>query len=274
SKAGATVDVVEIPFPFSSGKDLMDPILAGVHRKTRLALLDHITSPTGVLMPMAAMVSALQEQGVQVLVDGAPVPGQVQVSLSELGADFFTGNCHKWLCTPIGSALLHVPMRNQDFVRPPVVSHGRNTTLAEGRSRFTEEFDWTGTFNPTPWLSIPTAIESIESMMEGGWPAIQERNHELALAARDLLCSALGIEHPVPDDYLASLVSIPLPPGSPKDLYADLSALGFEVPVMAWPPTPPDGHLGRCIRLSCQLYNSIDDYERLAEVLPCLLARA
>jgi len=132
-RAGAEAKVAEIPFPLQSEQQVLDAILAVVTPKTRLALIDHITSPTGLVLPIARIVRELRERGVETLVDGAHGPGMLELNLDEIGAAYYTGNCHKWLCTPKGSGLLHVRRDLQDSVRPTVISHGANSPRADRR---------------------------------------------------------------------------------------------------------------------------------------------
>src|SRR5271154_1941522 len=182
-RSGARVVVAKIPFPFRHEEELIAPILDCVTSKTRLALLDHVTSQTGVVQPIARLVSELNQRGVDALVDGAHAPGMVPLNLQQLGAAYYTGNCHKWLCAPKGAALLHVRRDKQKFIRPLTISHGANSARKD-RSRFLLEFGWPGTFDPSICLSVPEAIRFIGSQMRGGWPEIFERNRALALAAR------------------------------------------------------------------------------------------
>ncbi len=275
-RAGATVIVAEIPFPLESSEHAASVILDAVTPRTRLALLDHITSQTAVILPIEALIKALAEFDIPVLVDGAHAPGMVPVDLNKLGAAYYTGNCHKWLCAPKGSGFLHVNRAYQASVRPAIISHGANTTRRD-RSRFLIEFDWTGTSDPTAVLSVPAALEFMDSLLPGGWDDVREHNHSLALAARSLLCTALGLEPRCPDDMIGSIASLPLPPGSVEPptspLYTDplqdtlLERYGIEVPVIPWPAVPR-----RLVRLSAQVYNTLDQYQRLADALRELFA--
>jgi isopenicillin-N epimerase len=268
---GARAVVVAVPFPLADAGAILDAVLGAVTPRTRLALVDHVTSPTGLVFPIADLVAALERRGVETLVDGAHAPGMVPVHLASLGATYYAANCHKWPCAPKGAAFLWVRHDRQAAIHPLVTSHGA-TTVRTDRSRFRLEFDWVGTDDPTAYLSIPAALRTLGDMVPGGWAEVRRRNRDLALAARRLLCDALEIPLPCPDELVGSLAAVPLPAGSPHDsaelFWTDpLQAVLFErhrieVPVFRW-PAPPH----RLLRVSSQLYNSIDQYERLAAAL-------
>jgi len=246
-------------------------VLGAVTERTRLVLLDHITSPTGLIFPVAEMVRRLGERGIDTLIDAAHAPGMLPLDLRELGAAYYTGNCHKWLCAPKGAGFLYVRRDRQETVRPTVISHGA-TSVRTDRSRFLVEFDWTGTHDPTPYLCVPEAIRVVGEALTGGWPAVRARNRALALAARDVLTHALGVAAPAPDAMIGAMATVPLPGASapsatspsPFDPLQDalLDRFAIEVPIFPW--SPP---LGRLIRVSCQLYNTIEQYERLGASL-------
>ena len=269
ARTGARVVVATLPFPVGSPDEIVDVVLARVTPRTRLALLDHVTSPTALILPIERLSAELGRRGVDVLVDGAHAPGMVPLNLATLGVAYYSGNCHKWLCAPKGSAFLWVRPDRQAAVHPLTISHGATAVRPE-RTRFRLEFDWTGTSDPTAWLTVPRALEYVGGLQPGGWPALMARNRALALEARDLLCAAAGTAPPCPDSMLGSLASVRLPDGSapvawrrPDPLQARLfDGWGIEVPVMTWPAAPR-----RLIRVSAQLYNRREQYARLAEAL-------
>jgi len=272
AQTAAQVVAAEVPFPLQNEEEITEAVLGRVTPRTRLALLDHVTSQTGLVLPIKRLVRELEARGVETLVDGAHAPGMTPLDLDELGAAFYTGNCHKWLCAPKGAGFLHVRRDRQPLIRPLSISHGANSSRTD-RSRFLIEFDWTGTWDPTSYLSVPEALRFIGSLLPGGWPAIMQRNRALALAGRKLLCQALNIETPCPEGLIGSLASIPLPPATGEQpptspLYADplqkrlLRESGIEVPIIPWPAPPR-----RLVRISAQLYNCLPQYELLARAL-------
>ncbi|HUF78542.1 MAG TPA: aminotransferase class V-fold PLP-dependent enzyme, partial [Thermoanaerobaculia bacterium] len=206
----ARVVVAPIPFPLADPAEAVAGVLAAVTPRTRLALLDHVTSPTGLVLPIAELVAGLEARGVATLVDGAHAPGSVELSLDALGASWYTGNLHKWVCAPKGAAFLWARPDRREATVPAVISHGWNTPRP-GRSRFHDLFDWTGTFDPTAVLAVPAALREVAAMVPGGWPEVRRRNRELALAARRELAGALGVPLPCPDSMIASLAALPLP---------------------------------------------------------------
>lgn len=272
--SGARVVVVDLPFPLASADVVVERILEAVTDRTRLLLIDHITSQTALVLPVERLVSEMNARGVDTLVDGAHSAGAIPLDVGSIGASWYTGNLHKWVCAPKGAAFLYTRENRRAGVRPVSISHGANSSR-EDRSRYLLEFDWTGTFDPTAWLAVPEAISVIGSLVDGGWPAVIGRNHTLALRARDLLCDALQIEPPAPDGMLASMAAVPLPDGlqqSAPSLYGDplqddlLFEHRIEVPVVPWPHPPR-----RILRISAQLYNTPAEYERLASLLKRLL---
>ena len=275
ARAGARVVVATLPFPLTAPEQVVDATLDRVGPRTRLALVDHVTSPTGLVLPIERMVRELQSRGVDVLVDGAHAPGMVPLDLNALGAEYYTGNCHKWVCAPKGSAFLHVRRDRQKGVHPLVVSHGANSPRAD-RSPFRLEFDWTGTADPTAFLTVPEAIRYMGSLLPGGWPALMAHNRSTALAARDRLAAALGVAAPAPDSMIGSLAALPVPagffPAAPPRTRDPLQAALFErhrleLPVFTWAALSC-----RILRVSAQVYNAAADYERLAQALGALRA--
>lgn len=267
-RAGVQVQVAAIPFPLGSAAQVMEAVLAKVTPQTRLVLLDHVTSQTGLIFPIADLVQKLAALGVETLIDGAHAPGMLPLHLATLGATYYTGNCHKWLCSPKGAAFLYVRADRRDLIRPLTISHGANTTRPD-RSRFWLEFDWMGTDDPTASLCVPKAIEWMGSLLPGGWPELMHRNHELAIAARQLMAERLQILPPCPDNLIGAMAVLPLPSTTALKLQQTLwKQYSIEVPVYDW-GEPPQQYL----RISAQIYNDLEQYDLLASKLLSLLQR-
>ena len=283
--AGARVVVATIPFPVQGPDQMIDRLLRAVTARTRLVVISQVTSPTALIVPVADIVAELVLRGIDTLVDGAHAPGMMPLDLDALGAAYWTGNGHKWLCGPKGTAMLWVREDRRDLIHPLVVSHGANAPRS-GRSRFRHEFDWVGTADPSGYLALPGAIEwmgSVAAPNGTGWPGLMAANHELAIAGRDRIASALGIEPPAPDSMLGAMASL-LIAGIPAD---DDRVEGFrrsleiddriQVPIGVWPvPAARSAAVEPrvLVRLSAQRYNDAGDYDRLAAALVGRLSAA
>lgn len=276
-RQNAAVVVVDLDFEGLTRAKVHDQILDQVSDRTRVALIDHVTSPTGVILPVDTLVPELEQRGVMTLVDGAHGPGMLNVSLRTLQPSWYVGNFHKWVCAPKGAGILFARSDRQAGLHPATISHGFSLEgKVPGRSLLHLEFDWTGTHDPTAWLSVPKAIQTIEEMIPGGWPAVRERNRALVLRARNHLASILGVEIPTEDSMIGHLAALPLPPSSDpvSHLYGTpfqdrlVRDFGVEVPIVPWPDPP-----NRLIRVSAALYNDFEDYRSLGialqRLLPC-----
>lgn len=259
---GAQIVVASVPFPIESPEQVIEAVLSCCSARTQLALLDHVTSQTGLVFPIAQLVAALESQGIDTLIDGAHAPGMLPLNLQNLGATYYTGNCHKWLCAPKGAAFLYVRPDHQAEIRPLTISHGANSSRRD-RARWLLEFDWVGTADPTPYLCIPTAIEWLRSLLPDGWPALMAHNHQLAIEARQILTQALNIAPLCPDSMLGTMAVLPLPDGTSEPLQAMLfEQFRIEVPIFPWPQPPY-----RWVRISAQIYNQTKEYQQLAQAL-------
>jgi isopenicillin-N epimerase len=275
-RTGAMVSVAKIDLPVKQPEDILASILEKVTSRTKLLLIDHVSSPTAVVFPMESIVKEMRSRGIETLVDGAHAPGMLPLDLENLGAEYYTGNCHKWLCAPKGAAFLYVRPDCQPRIRPLAISHGANATRKD-RSPFHLEFSWTGTSDPTACLSVPKAIEWVGQQHPKGWPGVMERNNLLALCARSYISESLNWQPTAPVSMVGSMVSFHMPdsetntqPTSP--LYADplqdklWGEHRVEVPIIPWPAPPK-----RLMRISSQLYNAPEDYFKLTESLKIVL---
>lgn len=269
-RTGAKVTIARIPFPIRSADEAVEALLRAATRRTRLAMVDHVTSHTALVLPLERIILELEARGIDTLVDGAHAPGMLPLDLARLRPAVYTGNLHKWVCAPKGAAFLWVREDRQADVQPAVVSHGNNTPRPR-YGAFQDRFDWAGTFDPTAWFCVGEAIRWMAQRLPGGWREVRRRNHELAVRARRILSERLGVEPPCPENLLGSMATLPLPARMqrrPKRGKIDDEQLrlydefGIEVPLLR--VGQPER---RYFRVSAQLYNSPADYEYLAEAL-------
>ncbi|MEH2232762.1 MAG: aminotransferase class V-fold PLP-dependent enzyme [Nostoc sp.] len=266
SRTGARVVVAKIPFPIDSPQQVIAAVIERVSPKTRLALLDHVTSQTGLISPIQELAKELQQRGVDTLVDGAHAPGMIPLDLREIGATYYTGNCHKWLCAPKGAAFLYVRRDKQSEIRPLTISHGTNSPRTD-KSRFQLEFDWTGTDDPTAYMCVPEAIAFMGSLLPGGWTELRQQNHQLVLQGRQLLCEALEVQPFCPKEMIGSMAVVPMPTTLENRDFMSIhdelfDKFGIQVQVMPWQEQPR-----LLVRISAQIYNTLEQYEYLAKVL-------
>jgi len=262
----ATLVVAEIPSPVESPQQIVDVVMSRISSRTRIALLDHISSPSAIVFPLEQLVERLHQQGIETLIDGAHAPGMVSVDLRRIDPTYYAGNCHKWLCAPRGAGFLYVKRDRQEEILPPVISHGYNRPRP-GYSHFQDLFDWPGTCDPTAWFSVEAAIDFLDGILPGGLNTLTERNHQYAVAAQSLLVEELGAKPLCPPEMLGSMAAVELgdDPNPPVD-FVDQHRLnqelfeqfGIEVPVYFFPAAPRV-----VLRVSAQAYNKPEHYHRL-----------
>lgn len=287
SRTGARVVVARLGVPIDGPDHAADAVLREVTPRTRLLLISHVTSPTATVLPVERLVRELEPRGVACLVDGAHAPGfladptgrAASIGVDALGASYYTGNCHKWICSPKGSAFLHVRADRREGLRPLVLSNNAEAPKP-GRHHLHTEFDYVGTADPSAWLSVPAAIETMGAMDGGGWAGLIRANDDLARRGADLLRSRLGLEATAPASMRGAMASLVIPAEPDPDRaarlasrptrYADalqdrlLQRWRIQVPV--WSLSLPAGRV-RLLRISAQRHNSLDQYEHLARAL-------
>lgn len=273
AERGARLVTAEVPFPIRNEDEIVEAVLRSVSPRTRLAMLDHVTSNTGIILPIARLLGELGRRGVEVLIDGAHAPGMLPLNLGQLKPAYYAGNLHKWVCAPKGAAFLWAREDLQASLRPAVISHGNNTPRP-GYSSFQDRFDWAGTFDPTAWFCTGAAIQWLGKLLPGGWDELRSRNHGLVVEARRRLCATLEVEPPCPEEMLGSIATIPTPERfqrRPKTTKLDpeqielYDTFGIEVP---W--NRMGNPARRYFRVSAQVYNSIEDYDYLARAIDVL----
>lgn len=256
---GVVVRDALVPLPVRAPREFIDAVDAATSPRTRLVLIDHVTSPTALVVPVAEIVSRARDRGIITLVDGAHAPGSIPLAIDEIGADGYAANLHKWCCAPKGVAILAVSSAWRSKVHPLATSHDY------GRD-FNAEFDWQGTRDPTAWLSAPAALRFFARF---GWAAVRARNHALAAWSQSALCEMWGEEpiSPLDGSMLASMAAIRVPERLARrhSTAAELQAWLYEshrieIPVIDW------GGL-RHVRVSAHLHTKPQDVRRLGEVI-------
>lgn len=271
ARRGATYVNRPLPLPISSADEVIEQLWAGVTERTRVLFLSHITSPTALILPVQELVRRARAVGIITIVDGAHVPGQIPLNLEALGADFYAGNCHKWLNSPKGSAFLYARKEVQPLVEPLVVSWGwqpESSTLlsldSNGSSPFVLQHEWQGTRDIAAYLSVPAAIE-FEAVHD--WPQVRQECHELARYARQAIGELTGLEQICPDspEWYAQMATIPLPACDAEELKRRLyDEYRVEVPIIEW-------NSRQFLRVSVQAYNAKGDLDALISALAALL---
>jgi isopenicillin-N epimerase len=255
-RAGARMVEAEVPFPHPQADTIVANIAGALSTRTRLAVVDHITSGSALVLPLQRIVAACHDAGVPVLVDGAHGPAQAALDMRAIGADWYTGNCHKWLCAPKGSAFLYATPQRQQDLHPVTISHGFD-------KGFLAEFDWTGTRDFSAYLATNVAIDFHHRL---GGEALMARNIALAGEATSLLARRLNTEPGATGALAGSMGMVRLPltgPATPDrsaDLRARLLAAGTDAPTHV-----QAGAIW--LRISAAAYNDIEDYERLGEIV-------
>lgn len=268
ARAGARYVRAAIPLPFAAG-ELADRVFEEVGPRTKVVYLSHLTSTTALTFPVAEVCRRARERGILSVVDGAHAPGQLPLDLEAVGADFYTGNLHKWLCAPKGAAFLWARPERHEMLEPLVVSWGSCAEVAghtgfdayTGTTTLERRLQWQGTRDLSAFLSVPAAIEFQRSH---GWDAVRARCHALAARARERVQALTGLPHPCAEADFAQMVALPFPRTDPATLKEALWRRRIEIPV-----TTHRDHL--FVRLSVQGYNTEADLEALLTALHALL---
>ena len=263
ARRGAHYQRQPVPLPVESAEEVVEAIWSGVKERTRVLFFSHITSPTAVTFPLAELVGRAREAGIITVVDGAHAPGQVVLDLETLGADFYVGNCHKWMMTPKGSGFLHARKPMQSLLEPLVVSWGWGREAPQV-SHFVDAQQYQGTRDIAAYLAVPAAIRFME---EHDWPAVRRACRELVCRARRQVADLTGLAPVIPDAvaFFAQMAVLPLPPGDGAALKRRLyDEFAVEIPIVVW-------NEQQFARISVQGYNTWRDVEALVEGLAALL---
>jgi isopenicillin-N epimerase len=263
ARSGAELVVHQLPLPLSSRQEIVEGLMSAVTSRTRLLVFSHISSPTAIILPAAEICRAARSRGLAVCIDGPHAPVQIPLDITALDCDYYTASCHKWLAAPFGSGFLYVNPRVQSRVQPLVVSWG--STPGVSAATWRDEFIWTGTRDPSAFLSVPAAIEFMESL---GLDEFRRRTHALVGQAREQILALTGLEPLTPGEpgWYGSMAAMPLPPGEAQPLQDSLwQRFGIEVPIVNW-------NNRRLVRVSCHAYTTPREIERLVDALRVILA--
>ena len=249
------------PLPMTTPSDFVERFWAGVTERTRIIFLSHITSPTALIFPVAEICRRARVAGILTIVDGAHAPGQVPLNLVELGADIYTGACHKWLCAPKGAAFLYARPEAQSWLEPLVVSWGWEAERP-GSSRFVDWHEWQGTRDLAAYLAVPTAVEF---QRDHDWEAVRRQCHRLAFETRRRIDELTGLPPICPETWFPQFFTARLPECDLDVLKTRLyDEHRIEAPMIRWNRQP-------FIRVSFQAYNDEADAEALIGALAHLL---
>jgi isopenicillin-N epimerase len=267
AKGGASLIKHPIPLPVNRPEDVIESLWQQVSDRTKAIFISHVTSPTALIFPIAEICRRAHDSGILTIIDGAHGPGQIPLNLSELGADIYAANLHKWLCAPKGSGFLYVRPEEQGWVESLVISWGWGPQGVLAPSTFVSRNEWQGTRDLAPFLAVPAAIQF---QQENNWNEVRQRCHDLAREARRRIAELTGLSPFSPDspDWFAQMIACPLncsdTLGLKRRLYDEYR---IEVPVDSWNGIPR-------IRPSFQAYNDERDLDRLMQALASPLAEA
>jgi isopenicillin-N epimerase len=262
-KSGAKYIRSHLPIPVVDENELVETIWQGVTPRTRLIYLSHITSPSALRIPVETLCARAQEAGILTMIDGAHAPGQIPLDLTSLNADFYTGNCHKWMLSPKGAAFLYSRHTLQHLIEPLVVSWGFHTGVSSG-SRYIDYLQWSGTRDPAAYFSVPAAINF---MNKHGWDVVQKNCHSLLKETLEQISQVTGLPpiYPLDSNLYHQMGVVPLPSNDPTLFKSRLyDEFAIEVPLTKI----GDQNL---IRVSIQAYNTPQDCQRLIDALKCLI---
>lgn len=256
---GVAYREIPLPLPVPDSQVIMDALEASITPRTKLLVIDHITSPTALLFPIREIVAHCEARGIDVLIDGAHAPGMIDLNVEQLGAAYYTGNLHKWFCAPMGTAFLWVRPDRQAGIHPTTISHFLDQGLAN-------EFEWQGTRDISGWLAAPEALRYFETY---GLERVRQHNHDMAVWVQRLICERWGTtpNSPVDGSMLGSMVTLTLPVEL-RDRWDEPMALQralyerhrIEAPIIGWSDR-------WWTRASCQMYNTPEQYVKLANAI-------
>ncbi len=270
NKHNCRVITAHIDYPITSEDAILESIEKSITPKTTIALIDYITSASAIILPIKKIITLLHSKGIKVIIDAAHAPGMIDFNLDELQPDFFVANCHKWICSPKGSAFMYVAPQHQQLIHPLVISHYNDTNI-DGADHWSNQFMWDGTHDYSAYICVKNALEYMPTLIQGGWEGIKKHSHELVWAAANKIASTLQVQLPAPEHMVGSICNIPMPDGiaASRKFHSNVALKDalfhkcqIEVPVFMFPAAPT-----QWLRISAQLYNSMEQYDYLLDCL-------
>ncbi|MDG2384865.1 MAG: aminotransferase class V-fold PLP-dependent enzyme [Pirellulaceae bacterium] len=264
-KRGFSIVEQSIVLPVASNEEIVDQFWEGITDQTRVVFLSHITSPTALTIPVAEICRRARERRIITVIDGAHAPGQIDIDLKEVGADFYTGTCHKWLSAPKGAAFLYARREIQPQIEPLIVGWGWGTeqrTVNSGND-FADYHEWLGTNDPSAYLTVPKAIEF---QRQNSWNSVRQRCHQLAIQAVDIASQTPGLARVHSNEFFQqmALIEVTQKLDDPDRLKRQLFEMKIEVPIIRWKDRV-------FVRVSIAAYNTLADVQQLLKALEKLI---
>ena len=268
------LNTAQIPFPLAHEDEIVEAIRAAITPKTKLALIDYITSATGIILPVQRIIDLLHAHGIEVLVDGAHAPGMLPLDLDAMGADYFVGNLHKWVFTPRGTAMLYVRPKKQPKIKPLQLSHYHDKRMSTVQ-HWSDQFTFLGTNDYSAYLCVSDGIAFPEQHLGISWEVLRKQNRDMTLQMRHKIGSALNLQPVAPESMIGSLATFILSENAtpPRFNYNNTAGLGdtlfhdfgIEIPVFYL-----KNGTQQLFRIACQCYNDESQYDYLINAMQAL----
>lgn len=250
---GAKYIIRDVKLPLTTNEAFVEQFWAGVTPRTKVIYLSHITSPTALIFPVEEICRRAREAGIITVIDGAHAPGQIPLDMQAIGADFYTGNCHKWMCTPKGSGFLYVRPEFHAAIEPLIISWGWTDDAT-----FVQRNQMQATRDPAAYLAVPAGIEYLEAH---NWEEVRARCHALGVELREQIADWSDQQQLAPESFFGQMFTAPLPPCDPQVVKERLyNEYHIEVPVMTFKDR-------QYVRVSFQGYTTREEGQKLLAAL-------